>query len=90
MQWKRISCKQNARWQQLSQLKASAFFCLKKRLVVKKFNNFYMGLVTPFSGALLGFNLSNGVTDTLESNSILIYLIQVKGIYTQSFGGKPD
>jgi hypothetical protein len=28
-------------------------------------------------------NLSNGVTDTLESNSLLIYLIQVKGIYTQ-------
>ncbi len=31
----------------------------------------------------LGFNLSNGVTDTLESSSILIYLIQVKGIYTK-------
>jgi hypothetical protein len=31
----------------------------------------------------LGFNLSNRVTDTLESTSILIYLIQVKGIYTQ-------
>ncbi len=31
----------------------------------------------------LGFNLSNGVTDTLESSSILIYLIQVAGIYTR-------
>ncbi len=31
----------------------------------------------------LGFNLSNGVTDTLESSSILIYLIQETGIYTQ-------
>jgi hypothetical protein len=31
----------------------------------------------------LGFKLSNRVTDTLESSSILIYLIQVKGIYTQ-------
>ncbi len=30
----------------------------------------------------LAFNLSNGVTDTLESSSILIYFIQVKGIYT--------
>jgi len=29
-QWKRISCKQNARWQHLSQLKASAFFSLQK------------------------------------------------------------
>ncbi len=31
----------------------------------------------------LGFNLSNGVTDTFESSSILINLIQVTGIYTQ-------
>ncbi len=31
----------------------------------------------------LGLNLSNGVTDTLESSTILIYLIQLKGIYTQ-------
>ena len=31
----------------------------------------------------LGLNMSNGVTDTLESSSILIYLVQVKGIYTQ-------
>jgi hypothetical protein len=27
-QWKRISCKQSARWQQLSWLRASAFFFL--------------------------------------------------------------
>jgi len=26
--------------------------------------------------------LSNGVTDALESSSLLIYLIQEKGIYT--------
>ncbi len=31
----------------------------------------------------LAFNQSNGVTDTLESSMILIYLIQGKGIYTQ-------
>jgi hypothetical protein len=31
----------------------------------------------------LAFNLSNGVTDRLESSSVLIYLIQVKGIYSQ-------
>jgi hypothetical protein len=31
----------------------------------------------------LGFNLSNGVPDRLESSSILIYLIQVRDIYTQ-------
>jgi hypothetical protein len=29
------------------------------------------------------FNLSNGVTDTLESSSTLIYLIPMEGIYTQ-------
>jgi hypothetical protein len=37
----------------------------------------------------LGFNLSNRVTDTLESSSILTYLVQVKSIYTQSSGRKP-
>jgi hypothetical protein len=31
----------------------------------------------------LAFNLSNGVTDKLESSTILIYLIQTKGIDTQ-------
>ncbi len=31
----------------------------------------------------LGFNLSNGVTDTLESSSILIYLKLHMGLYTQ-------
>jgi hypothetical protein len=31
----------------------------------------------------LAFNLRNGVTDTLESSSILIYLIEKKGIYTK-------
>jgi hypothetical protein len=31
----------------------------------------------------LAFDLSNGVTDTLESSTILICLVQVEGIYTQ-------
>ncbi len=31
----------------------------------------------------LGVSLSNGVTDTLESSSILIYFICVEVIYTQ-------
>jgi hypothetical protein len=30
----------------------------------------------------LGFNLSEGVADTLKSSSMLIYFVQVKGIYT--------
>jgi hypothetical protein len=34
----------------------------------------------------LGFNLSNGVTDTLESSLILIYLGTRKSIYTQQSG----
>jgi hypothetical protein len=45
-QWRKISHKQSARWQHLSSLKASAFFSLKKNLLVKKLNNLYMGLVT--------------------------------------------
>jgi len=40
--WKRISCKQNARWQHLSLLKASAFFSLNKKIVVTKYYNFYL------------------------------------------------
>ena len=31
----------------------------------------------------LGFNLSNGVNDTLESSTILIYLETPKSIYTR-------
>ena len=31
-----------------------------------------------------GFNLSNRVTDTLESSSILIYLVQANSICTQN------
>ncbi len=31
----------------------------------------------------LGFNLSNGVTDTLESSSMLIYSELHMGLYTQ-------
>jgi hypothetical protein len=30
----------------------------------------------------LGFNLSNGVTDTLESSSVLIYLQTHMGLYS--------
>ncbi len=45
-QWKRISCKQNARWQHLSR----SFFSLKKNLVVTKHYNLYLGLLTPSSG----------------------------------------
>ncbi len=37
----------------------------------------------------LGFNLSNGVTDTLESSSILIYSDQYMSLFTQSLGGMP-
>jgi len=49
--WKRISCKQSARWQHLSRLKASALFFLQKILVsCMKCNNLYLGLVTPSSG----------------------------------------
>jgi hypothetical protein len=32
------------------------------------------------------FNLSNGVTDTLASSTILIYLIHVRGIYLYTRG----
>ncbi len=43
-------------------------------------NKFGFILKTVFSYNAIGFNW---VTDTLESSSILIYLIQVKGIYTR-------
>jgi hypothetical protein len=42
--WKRISSKQSARQQHLSRLKACAFLSLKK-IVVKKCNILYLGLV---------------------------------------------
>ncbi len=38
----------------------------------------------------LGFNLSNGVTDTLESSTILLYLETRKSIYTQQCGELPS
>jgi hypothetical protein len=38
---------------------------------------------------LLGFNLSNGVTDTLESSSILIYFSKHMSLYTQKVGRMP-
>jgi hypothetical protein len=37
----------------------------------------------------LGFILSNGVTDTLESSSILIYFETRKSIYTRQSGWMP-
>ncbi len=37
----------------------------------------------------LGFNLSNRVTDTLESSSILIYFEMRKSIYTKQCGQMP-
>ncbi len=37
----------------------------------------------------LGYNLSNGVTDTLESSSILIYFETHVGLYTQEGGQMP-
>ncbi len=42
-QWKGINRKQSTRWQHLSRLKASAFFSLKKNLVVMKHSNLYLG-----------------------------------------------
>jgi hypothetical protein len=42
----------SARWQHLSQLKASAFFSLKKILsIVEKYNNLSLGLVMPSGGS---------------------------------------
>ena len=52
-QWKRINRKQSARWEHPSRLKASAFFSLRKKLVVKEHNNLYLGLVTPFKGRVI-------------------------------------
>ncbi len=51
-QWNRISHKQSAIWQHLSQLKASALSFLQKKKIVSrmKHNNFYLGQVMPSSG----------------------------------------
>ncbi len=69
-EWKGISCKQNARWQHLSRLKASAFFSLKKKkLVVKKHYSLYLGLVTPSSGW-------RSPIESVESSNILRWEIQ--------------
>ncbi len=37
----------------------------------------------------LGFNLSNGVTDTLESSSILMYFSKHMDLYTWNVGRMP-
>ncbi len=51
VEWRRISCKQSARWQHLSRLKVSTFFSLQqKNLVVKKYYNLYLRLVMPSGG----------------------------------------
>ncbi len=47
---KRISRKQSARWQHLSQLKARGLFFLQKNVSCMKHNNLYSGLVTPSRG----------------------------------------
>jgi hypothetical protein len=48
--WKRIRCKQNARWQHLSRLKASAFFSLQQKdLVVKKHGNAIWWVMEPYN-----------------------------------------
>ncbi len=49
-QCKRISHTQSARWQHLSQLKASVIFFLQKNVSCMERNNVYLGLVTPSSG----------------------------------------
>jgi hypothetical protein len=38
----------------------------------------------------LGFNLSNGVTDALESSTILIYSEEHKSFYTRYLGRMPS
>ncbi len=50
LQWKRINCKQSARWQHLSRLKASAVFFEIFLLGVKKHTKVYLRLVMPSSG----------------------------------------
>ncbi len=42
----------------------------------------YLVLNICLSFVQLGFNLSNEVTDTLETSSVLIYLIRLAGIYS--------
>ncbi len=38
----------------------------------------------------LGFKLNNGVTDTLESRSVLIYFSKRMSLYTQNVGRTPQ
>jgi hypothetical protein len=45
----------------------------------------HSGILTYLS-TNIGLNLSNGVTDTLESSSILIYFQACKSVYTQNSG----
>ncbi len=47
--WKRINCKQSARWQHLYQLKASAFL-FDFFSGVKRHDQLYLRLVMPYSG----------------------------------------
>ncbi len=89
-QWKRISCKQSARWQHLSRLKDSAFFSLEpKKLVVKKHYNLYLRLVTP-SGVCWSpmdqhvfavWLIIEGATE-----KVLQFIRPLKSIYYKSLG----
>ncbi len=49
-EWKRINHKQSARWQHLSQFKASAFLFEIFLLGVKKHSSSYLRVVSPSSG----------------------------------------
>jgi hypothetical protein len=48
--WKRINCKQSARWQHVSQLKARAFFFEFFLFGVKKHNSVYLRWIMPSGG----------------------------------------
>jgi hypothetical protein len=70
MKWNRISRKQSARWQHLSQLKARALSFLQKNVSFMKHNNLYLGLTTPSSddGPLL-YTKANEVTSLIKRGS---------------------
>jgi hypothetical protein len=68
----------------------NAFAAQMQVISMSSQNNFHQNcsiyLISKLQGQLFlyswVFNLSNGVTDTLEFSSILIHLIRAKGIYT--------
>ncbi len=71
--WKQ-SCLQSSRWQHLSHLKASAFLSLHEKIVVKKFNNLYLGLVMPSRAIQSKFSKINSKTEF--KNNLFKYLIK--------------